>query len=160
MRRRRLLTNLAATEAATGHLVAGPLDQAALGEVLAARPRDAMLAIGQLSEPPPGRKHLELDRAAVDVHLCSYVVLTHRLPGLSAPATPTPDPTRAAPRWPRPYLLAPQVLVEVEENELGWMAANRCRNLAAGVDSPPKRHGTSPCWCAGPAGAGRQCRSP
>jgi len=87
VRRRQLLVNLAVTAtAATGTSIAGNsavAGQAAPGELLVTRVRDAMLGLGrQPSDCSLGRLRAGLATALSDFHGCRYVRLAGQLPRL------------------------------------------------------------------------------
>ncbi|RKN05194.1 helix-turn-helix domain-containing protein [Streptomyces radicis] len=138
VRRRQLLSGLAVTAAATtGARLPGATEQAPLGDVMVARLRDAMLGIGSASVIPPGHLRTELDRATADFDACRYAQLGVRLPRLiTSGHAYLPDaqqPTDHA-ALAEVYLLATRLLIKLDEQELGWMAADRARSLADSGD--------------------------
>ncbi|WP_371657180.1 helix-turn-helix domain-containing protein [Streptomyces sp. NBC_00224] len=133
VRRRNLLANLAVTAAAAaGAPLTGSTPQPeepAVGELLVGRLRDAMLGIGP-AEPlrPSEQLDVELSRAMTDFHACKYASLSVRLPrlirsGHSAGVGHEGILTQA-------YTLATRLLVKLDEQQIGWMAADRARQLA------------------------------
>ncbi|WP_416968239.1 helix-turn-helix domain-containing protein [Streptomyces sp. 4F14] len=139
VRRRKLLTNLAATAASA---VGAPLrgsgtaqaDEAPLGELLVARLRDAMLGLGPaLATPPADKLAAHFTRALADFDACRYASLAVRLPRLirAGHALTAPDGDTAQYAFlAKSYLLATRMLVKLDEQQLGWMAADRARQLA------------------------------
>jgi hypothetical protein len=142
VRRRQLLANLAATAAAAAAagsslLGSGAAQQghAALGDLLADRIRDAMLGLDTAPTPlPADRLHAELAGALTDFHACRYGRLTTRLPRLITAghvlAADADDPDHHA-LLAEVYLLATRVLIKLDDQQLGWMTADRARALAA-----------------------------
>ncbi|WP_190113200.1 helix-turn-helix domain-containing protein [Streptomyces cinnamoneus] len=142
VRRRKLLANLAVTAAAA---VGAPLlptgktpgEDAAVGEVLVARVRDAMLGLhADVTVPPAAVLHADLARAFADFHACAYESLAVRLPRLicavHARAGGAGDDGLLA----HSYLLATRMLIKLDEQQLGWMAADRARQAAEAVGEP------------------------
>ncbi|WP_433258764.1 helix-turn-helix domain-containing protein [Streptosporangium sp. CA-135522] len=141
MRRRNLLANLAVTAAAAAgsrFLGGGAVqaDEALLGEILVAGLRDAMLGLGgNLADPPPGQLPAELSRALTDFHTCRYGSLAVRLPRLiRAGHTLSGSGTDHHALLAQSYVLATRMLVKLDEQQLGWMAADRARQLAEAGD--------------------------
>jgi hypothetical protein len=143
LQRRKLLAGLAATAAVAG---VSPLvgsgtaqaDEALLGELLVARLRDAMLGLGPTPSVPP-RETLaqDLTRALADFDGCRYAALAVRLPRLiragHANTTAAADISQYT-LLAKSYLLATRMLVKLDEQQLGWMAADRARQLAEAAD--------------------------
>jgi len=136
VRRRKLLAGLAATAAApllgSGSVQA---DEALLGELLVTRLRDAMLGLGTAAAAPSSPEALATDftRALADFDACRYASLAVRLPrlirvghALSTSGGDTEQHTLLA----KTYLLATRMLVKMDEQQLGWMAADRAQQLA------------------------------
>ncbi|OLO25928.1 transcriptional regulator [Streptomyces sp. MNU77] len=137
--RRKLLAGLAATAAATaGFPLLGSgtaqADEALLGELLVARIRDAMLGLGATVAAPSSEVlSSDFTRALADFDACRYASLAVRLPRLirgghalsTNAAAPEPHALLA-----KSYLLATRMLVKMDEQQLGWMAADRARQLA------------------------------
>ncbi|WP_240351231.1 XRE family transcriptional regulator [Streptomyces olivoreticuli] len=131
-----MLTNLAVTAAAAVSapiLPSGkpPVNEAALGEVLVARLRDAMLGLHHEIAVPSGTVlSTDLSRALTDFHTCRYGSLAVRLPRLihagHARTASGDDCVLLA----RSYLLATRMLIKLDEQQLGWMAADRARQSA------------------------------
>lgn len=145
VRRRTLLTNLAVTAAAaaSGRFLGGgaaQADKALLGEVLGAGLRDAMLGLGNTlgDPPPPEQLPAELLRAYSDFHTCRYSSLAVRLPRLIRAGHALSLSSGAADHYAllaQSYVVATRMLVKLDEQQLGWMAADRARQLAeAGGD--------------------------
>ncbi|WP_240001415.1 helix-turn-helix domain-containing protein [Streptomyces sp. ST1015] len=140
VRRRKLLAGLAATAASAAG--APPLgsgttqpDEALLGELLVARLRDAMLGLGPLPAiQPADQLAADFTRALADFDACRYASLAVRLPRLiragHAPTAPNGDDTAQYGLLAKSYLLATRMLVKMDEQQLGWMAADRARQLA------------------------------
>ncbi|MER6217056.1 helix-turn-helix transcriptional regulator [Streptomyces sp. NPDC001674] len=133
--RRQLLANLAVTAAAamgapvTG-AVPGRIEEAHLGEALVAGLRDAMLGLGRVpAEMPLELLAAELRRASAEFNACDYSRLALRLPRLiSAGHQSTDDSVHVLTQA---YLLATRILIKLDEPQLGWMAADRARQIAA-----------------------------
>lgn len=142
VRRRTLLTNLAVTAAAaaSGRFLTGgtaQTDKALLGEMLVAGLRDAMLGLGNPpgDPPPPEQLPAELSRALTDFHTCRYGSLAVRLPQLiRAGHTLNGGGTDHYALLAQSYVLATRMLVKLDEQQLGWMAADRARQLAEAGD--------------------------
>ncbi|WP_055531507.1 hypothetical protein [Streptomyces graminilatus] len=139
MRRRKLIAGLAATAvtaAASPLLGTGmtQVDEALLGELIVARLRDAMLGPGQgLEAPSPKTLATDFARALADFDACRYASLAVRLPrliraghALTTGADDTDSPVLLA----KSYLLATRLLAKLDEQGLGWMTADRARQLA------------------------------
>ncbi|PNE30821.1 transcriptional regulator [Streptomyces eurocidicus] len=136
MRRRQLLANLAVTVAATAgapvlHSGRPPVNEAALGKILVARLRDAMLGLHHdITVPSGAAPNTDLSRALTDFHTCRYGSLAVRLPRLihagHAHSASGGDCALLA----QSYLLATRMLIKLDEQQLGWMAADRARQTA------------------------------
>lgn len=139
VRRRKLIAGLAATAAAA----AGPpltgsgtaqADEALLGELLVARLRDAMLGLGTAPAlPPAGTLDADFARALADFDACRYASLAVRLPRLIRAGhalSTSEDQVEYVGLLAKSYLLATRMLVKMDEQQLGWMAADRARQLA------------------------------
>lgn len=139
LRRRKLIAGLAATAAAAaGSPLLGngtaQANEALLGELLVARLRDAMLGLGHApAVPPSDTLATDFTRALADFDACRYASLAVRLPrliraghALTAGAGEAEDYVLLA----KSYLLATRMLVKMDEQQLGWMAADRARQLA------------------------------
>ncbi|MGA5131984.1 helix-turn-helix domain-containing protein [Streptomyces olivoreticuli] len=133
VRRRQLLANLAVTAAAAAGapiLTGGrpPVNDAALGEVLVGRIRDAMLGLHQdLTIPSEAALHTDLARALTDFRTCRYGSLAVRLPRLIHAGHARSDDCALLAQS---YLLATRMLIKLDEQQLGWMAADRARQSA------------------------------
>lgn len=134
--RRRHFLAMSAAAAASRPPTTAPAaeDEAHLGERLVARLRDAMLGLGPAGTVPPEQLPLDLDRCHLAFRACRYADLAGRLPRLirSAHATGSPDHSLLA----RSYLLATRVLVKLDEQHLGWMAADRARQCSEAAGDP------------------------
>ncbi|MBK3642346.1 hypothetical protein [Streptomyces sp. MBT33] len=114
--------------------------EALLGELLVARLRDAMLGLGQPPVTPPAETlATDFTRALADFDACRYASLAVRLPrlirsghALTASAREAGDYVLLA----KSYLLATRMLVKLDEQQLGWMAADRARQLAEAGGAP------------------------
>ncbi|QDY76459.1 XRE family transcriptional regulator [Streptomyces qinzhouensis] len=136
MRRRRLLRGVAVTAAAAAGFAhpAGsprPDTDAAVGDALVAGLRDAMLGIGAR---PPGTEIPDalLERALAAFHACDYTALAVLLPGAIRAGHAEGTGTGLA----RAYTLATRMLVKLDEQQLGWMAADRARQYAGSTGDP------------------------
>ncbi|MGW5689024.1 helix-turn-helix domain-containing protein [Nonomuraea sp. NPDC003754] len=140
VRRRQLLTNLALTAAAGSPLLrsGGPVSEADAGALLITRVRDAMLGLGPAAaDVPAGQLGAALATAHTDFHACRYVRLADRLPLLLATAHAAGDAmTGGAAMLAEIYTLITRLLVKMDDQQLGWMAADRARVLAAGAEKP------------------------
>ncbi|WP_326813163.1 XRE family transcriptional regulator [Streptomyces scopuliridis] len=104
-----------------------------VGQLLVGRLRDAMLGIGQDSEPPsPEQLPVELARVHADFHTCHYTNLAVRLPRLirAGHALGSDAEEDRLDLLGQSYLLATRMLVKLDEQQLGWMAADRARQVA------------------------------
>lgn len=135
VRRRNLLANLAVTAAAAASsriLGSGTAqaNEALLGEVLVAGLRDAMLGLGNpLGDPSPKQVPAELSRALADFHACRYGSLAVRLPRLIRAGHALGNSETDHALLSQSYVLATRMLVKLDEQQLGWMAADRARQL-------------------------------
>ncbi|WP_367132829.1 MULTISPECIES: helix-turn-helix domain-containing protein [Streptomyces] len=143
VRRRKLLANLAVTAvAAVGApiLPTGktPAEDAAVGEVLVARVRDAMLGLhNDVTVPSAAVLRTDLARAFTDFHACAYGSLAVRLPRLICAAhARADDGAEDNGLLAHSYLLATRMLIKLDEQQLGWMAADRARQAAEAADEP------------------------
>jgi transcriptional regulator with XRE-family HTH domain len=143
VRRRELLAGAAATAATavSSHLLSrGTADggDALLGELLVARLRDAMLGLGGTTEHAAATTpDTDLSRAYADFDACRYASLAVRLPRLirAGHALTARDGTvHEHQLLSRSYLLATRMLVKLDDQQLGWMAADRARQLAGTAD--------------------------
>ncbi|MGK5546711.1 helix-turn-helix domain-containing protein [Streptomyces sp. URMC 127] len=144
VRRRKLLANLAVTAAAA---VGAPIlpngttpirDGPAVGEILVTRVRDAMLGLhADTAVPSPAILRADLARAFTDFHACAYGSLAVRLPRLICAAhTLTGEGVDDGGLLAHPYLLATRMLIKLDEQQLGWMAADRARQAAEATGQP------------------------
>lgn len=132
-RRKFLAITAAATAGASLPLANEAAQDTPIGQVLVARLRDAMLGIGQApTMAEPDELPVELARAHTDFHTCRYADLAIRLPRLiraghtrTNPGDATEDGVLA-----QSYLLATRMLIKLDEQQLGWMAADRARQIA------------------------------
>ncbi|MCX4826508.1 helix-turn-helix domain-containing protein [Streptomyces sp. NBC_01142] len=141
LRRRKLIAGLAATAAtaATSPLL-GPgtataqTDETLLGDLLVTSLRDAMLGLGQApAVPPTATLATDLTRALADFDACRYASLAVRLPRLIRVGHARTANTNEAQDYvllAKSYLLATRMLVKMDEQQLGWMAADRARQLS------------------------------
>lgn len=142
MRRRQLLAKLAVTAAtaAGAPILPGgrtPVNEAVLGEVLVGRIRDAMLGLRTgIAIPSAAALNGDLARALTDFHTCRYGSLAVRLPHLiqACHARIASGGDVALPA--QSYLLATRMLIKLDEQQLGWMAADRTRQSAEAADDP------------------------
>lgn len=141
--RRQLLANLAVSAAAA---VGAPMlptgktpDQGfAVGEVLVARVRDAMLGLhANVAVPSAAVLRADLDRAFTDFHTCAYGSLAVRLPRiLCAGHARAASGAEHGAFLARSYLLVTRMLIKLDEQQLGWMAADRARQTAEASGDP------------------------
>jgi transcriptional regulator with XRE-family HTH domain len=143
MRRRQLLANLAVTAAgASVHgVTAAPPAEGPTGELLITRVRDAMLALA----PSPAEVNVSQLRTGLadalnDFHSCRYRQLATGLPrlisgghALTARAVDDPDATALLAEI---YTMATRLLIKLDDQQLGWMAADRAQSLATAGGDP------------------------
>ncbi|MEV7284087.1 helix-turn-helix transcriptional regulator [Streptomyces sp. NPDC093252] len=140
VQRRKLLRGLAATAAAAagssllGNGTATAAEEALLGELLVARIRDAMLGLGNAPDPSSAvTLDADFARALADFDACRYASLAVRLPRLIRSGhalTGSHGETQNCQLLAKSYLLATRMLIKMDEQQLGWMAADRARQLA------------------------------
>jgi transcriptional regulator with XRE-family HTH domain len=146
VRRRRLLTHLAVTAAAAAGSAAvggrtGPDAEADTGVLLVGRVRDAMLGLGAGSADIPfQRLPADLATALQDFHSCRYGRLADELPRLitaahNAAADRSTDPGVNA-LLAEIYTLTTRMLIKLDDQQLGWLAADRARVIASGAGAP------------------------
>ncbi|WP_249416565.1 XRE family transcriptional regulator [Streptomyces sp. TS71-3] len=98
--------------------------------------RDAMLGLGPASpDSAPARLSSELAHAHVEFRACAYASLAVRLPRLIRTAHARADITGYS-VLARCYLLATRLLIKLDEQQLGWMAADRARQFSESVGDP------------------------
>lgn len=138
--RRKLLANLVITAAAAvGAPITGASHPSTVetrpGELLVAGLRDAMLGLGA-GPPvcPPDHLASELARAVAHFNASRYDSLAVRLPRLIRAGHHAGTDHHAV--LARCYLLATRALIKLDEPQLGWMAADRARQLALAVGAP------------------------
>ncbi|MFE7134775.1 XRE family transcriptional regulator [Streptomyces sp. NPDC057638] len=144
MQRRRLLAGMTAAAAAVGTPLLGTgaaeADEVLLGELLTARLRDAMLGLGTATTAlSPGALATDVTHAVADFDACRYASLAVRLPRVirAGHTLTAADGTRSGYRLlARSYLLATRMLVKLDEQQLGWMAADRARQAADAAQDP------------------------
>ncbi|MCP2259871.1 Helix-turn-helix domain-containing protein [Streptoalloteichus tenebrarius] len=144
VRRRKLLRGLAvaAAAAAGSSLLANgtaTADEALLGELLVARIWDAMLGLGNAPDPSSAVTFdADFARALADFGACRYASLAIWLPRLIRSGhalTGSHGETQNYQLLAKSYLLATRMLIKMDEQQLGWMAADRARQSAeAGGD--------------------------
>lgn len=141
MRRRQLLANLALTAAgAISIRVADPPPASAssetrLGDLLITRVRDAMLGLapGPFGISPDGLR-AGLAGALADFHHCRYSRLADRLPRLISAGhllAADDDAAGTSALLAATYTLATRMLIKLDDQRLGWMAADRAQVIAA-----------------------------
>ncbi|MFF0206210.1 hypothetical protein [Streptomyces sp. NPDC005017] len=142
LRRKFLVSSAAATAGVSLPATASAAQDVPVGQPLVARLRDAMLGIGQ-DHDPPAFEHLsvELARAHRDFHTCHHAGLAVRLPRLirTAHALGPADERDHLHLLGQSYLLATRMLVKLDEQQLGWMAADRARQVAEAAEHPLAR---------------------
>jgi transcriptional regulator with XRE-family HTH domain len=143
VRRRQLLASLAVTAAAAPVRggAATPHGEDASGELLIARVRDAMLGLMPgPAEVSTGWLRTGLADALTDFRSCRYRRLAAGLPRLicggHAIAGHAGDDPEASALLAGIYTLATRMLIKLDDQQLGWMAADRARVIAAGSGSP------------------------
>lgn len=136
VRRRRFLA--AAAAAAGTPRAAGPGTATGdrLGDVLVARLRDTMLGLGDVpGEPAPAGLAAELHRVHIEFRACAWDSLAVRLPRLMRTAHAAAG-AAGYDVLARSYLLATRLLIKLDEPQLGWMAADRARQLSEAAGEP------------------------
>lgn len=141
MRRRKFLALSAAATAGVALPAAGAAEvqDVPVGDLLVSRLRDAMLGIGQDDELPNLEQlPVELARVHADFHTCHYTGLAVRLPRLiqAAHALDSAGEGDHLDLLGRSYLLATRMLIKLDEQQLGWMAADRARQAAESAGHP------------------------
>jgi transcriptional regulator with XRE-family HTH domain len=142
--RRQLLASLAVTaaSAAAGSSFVGstPPGEAATGDLLAAQIRDAMLGLSaQPTDCSPGRLRADLATALTSFHTCQYSQLAGQLPHLIAgghAAVAMTDDENTSTLLAEIYTLATRMLIKLDDQQLGWMAADRAKTIAGAAGSP------------------------
>ncbi|MEV7004886.1 hypothetical protein [Streptosporangium sp. NPDC051022] len=133
------MANLAVTAAAAGSRLLGTdgpqADQAALGDLPIARVRDAMLGLTFVPALIPRQDlRAELATALSDFHRCRYGHLAHLLPRLissgQAVAVADPHETDVNTVLAQIYTLTTRMLIKLDDQQLGWIAADRARVIA------------------------------
>jgi hypothetical protein len=144
VRRRQLLASLtiAAAAAVSGRgIAAAPPAETASGDLLVIRVRDAMLG---LASGPAGttadQLRTGLAEALGDFRCCRYRRLAVRLPQLitsgHALAAHAGDEPQINILLAGIYTLTTRMLVKLDDQQLGWMAADRAHVLAVGAGDP------------------------
>ena len=146
VRRRQLLANLALT--AAGAITAQVPDpspatasgEARLGDLLISRVRDAMLGLTPgPSGVSPGELHTGLASALADFHHCRYRRLASRLPRLICAGhllAADADTAETGVLLAGIYMLTTRMLIKLDDQQLGWMAADRAKVIASGSGDP------------------------
>jgi transcriptional regulator with XRE-family HTH domain len=146
VRRRQLLANLAVTAAAAaagsslpGNSTMQP-GEAASGDLLVGRIRDAMLGLAPVpSVIPAGQLRSGLAAAMTDFHACRYGRLARTLPRLISSghaAAQDPGDGDASAVLAQVYTLATRMLIKLDDQQLGWLAADRAYVIAAAGGDP------------------------
>jgi transcriptional regulator with XRE-family HTH domain len=146
VRRRQLLANLALTAAgAITTQTADPPPAPAAGDsglddLLTSQVRDAMLGLAPgPSGVSPAELRAGLASALADFHHCRYARLAGKLPRLiSAGHLLATDggAAQASAVLAGIYTLTTRMLIKLDDNQLGWMAADRAKVLASGSGDP------------------------
>lgn len=139
-RRKFLALSAAATAGASlpGTGSAAPQDMP-VGQILVGRLRDVLLGIGQDNDlPGPEQLAAELARAHTDFRICHYTNLAVRLPRLirAGHALGSDAEAEHLDLLGQSYLLATRMLIKLDEQQLGWMAADRARQMAEVAGHP------------------------
>ncbi|RJL23965.1 helix-turn-helix domain-containing protein [Bailinhaonella thermotolerans] len=141
VRRRQLLRNLAMTAAATaapGGLAGAGVQPNASGDLLVANLRDALLASPSHIPAPRSDVAAALALAKRAFQACRYERLAVELPRLITRGTSLSASGESADcaLLAEIYTLATRMLVKLDRTELGLVAADRARNVAAGAADP------------------------
>jgi hypothetical protein len=143
--RRQLLANLIVTAAATasGALPGRepPAGEPPRGGLLAERVHDAMLGLPPApSLLPAGRLQAGLAAAMTDFDSCRYAALARVLPRLIASghhaAAQAPGDADTIATLAQVYTLTTRMLIKLDDQQLGWMAADRASVLATAAADP------------------------
>jgi transcriptional regulator with XRE-family HTH domain len=148
VRRRQLLAALGAAAAtAAGSRAAGavptvaPRSGAEVGELLVSQVRDAMLGLA----PTPARASADAVRAGLDGALADFRDSRYRRLSVSLPRLISAGHVLAADGGDSGqrnallagiYTLTTRMLIKLDDQQLGWMAADRARVLASGGGDP------------------------
>jgi transcriptional regulator with XRE-family HTH domain len=144
VQRRQLLASLALTVAgavttrAADPLPELPVGENTLGDLLTGQVRDAML--GLVPRPPgvsPAGLRTGLTSALADFQHCRYARLADKLPRLISAGHQLAvgsDAQETTVVLVGIYTLTTRMLIKLDDTQLGWMAADRARVLASGVD--------------------------
>ena len=138
-RRKFLAVSAAATVGVSFPQSAGAVQDVPVGQILIGRLRDAMLGIGQDSAlPDPEQSPTELARVHADFHTCHYTNLAARLPALirAGHGLGPDNEGEHLELLGQSYLLATRMLIKLDEQQLGWMAADRARQVAESTGRP------------------------
>lgn len=145
VRRRQLLASLAATAAAAAGAPLLDMDvtasgDARYGDLLISRLRDAMLGLHTATAAStPDQIGADLAAAHNDYRACRYGRLSVRLPRLITHGHTHLDHSGSAEHHAllaETYLLATRMLIKLDDQQLGWMAADRARSLADTAGQP------------------------
>jgi transcriptional regulator with XRE-family HTH domain len=142
VRRRQLLAALgAAAASAVGSRVATAAPaEAKVGELLVSRVRDAMLGFSPVPlQASPGAVRAGLDGALADFRGSRYSRLSVSLPRLISAGhvlAVRGDSRERDALLAGVYTLTTRMLIKLDDQQLGWMAADRARILASGGGDP------------------------
>ena len=136
VRRRQFLAVTAAAAAGAPFAGLGAASGDRPGDVLVARLRDTMLGLGSApAEAEPAGLVAELHRVHAEFRACAWDRLAASLPRLMRTAHVAVDAS-GYDVLARSYLLATRLLIKMDEYQLGWMAADRARQLSEAVGDP------------------------
>jgi transcriptional regulator with XRE-family HTH domain len=111
-----------------------------LGDLLITRMRDAMLGLAPCpSGISPGELSAGLAGALADFHHCRYSQLADRLPRLISAGhllAADDDTAQTSALLATTYTLATRMLIKLDDQQLGWMAADRAQVIATGSGDP------------------------
>lgn len=149
VRRRQLLASLALTAAgaastrisrSTPPAYPPESPDAGLDDILISRVRDAMLGLAPVpSAVSAGELRSGLASALADFHHCRYGRLADRLPRLISAGhllAADSDTAEASALLAGIYTLATRMLIKLDDQQLGWMAADRAKVIASGSGDP------------------------
>ncbi|WP_218040479.1 helix-turn-helix transcriptional regulator [Actinomadura sp. WMMB 499] len=142
VRRRQLLTNLAVTAvAALPGMTSAPRTETNPGDLLVGRLRDVVLGSGPAPlDGTPQMLRTQLAASIRDFDACRFTRLAGDLPQLLATghalAKENGEDPQISALLAEIYTLATRMLIKLDDQQLGWMFADRARILASSGEAP------------------------